>query len=90
MREIVLTEEGTKAIRKYLLELEAKRKEILDARLDTASDTVIPSEADITSDIKEFMDEDGDYYNNFGVTDNYNDDRPLVLSLGKDFTIKEQ
>ena len=90
MREIVLTEEGTKAIRKYLLELEAKRKEILDARLDTDDDTVIPSEADIISDIKEFMDEDGDYYNNFGVTDNYDGDRPLVLSHGKDFTIKEQ
>lgn len=35
------------------------------------------------------MDENGDYYNSWGVTDNYNSDNPLCLSQGEDFIFME-
>lgn len=34
-------------------------------------------------------DEDGDYYNCWGVTDSYNSDYPLGLEAGKDFVEEE-
>lgn len=71
--EYVLTEEGKRKVAVFIKECEAKRKEILDAGLDTAEDTQIPTEADILSDLNNGVevDEDGDYYNAWGVTDNY-------------------
>lgn len=37
--EYVLTEEGKRKVAVFIMECEAKRKEILDAGLDTAEDT---------------------------------------------------
>lgn len=74
---IKLTKKGKENLLFQLAELKAKRKEILDAGLDTASDTPIPTIEDICSEIEEFEDEDGDYYNGWGVTDNYD----LIISL---------
>lgn len=42
--EYVLTEEGKRKVAVFIKECEAKRKEILDAGLDTAEDTQIPTE----------------------------------------------
>lgn len=52
----------------YISELKAKRKEILDARKDTADETEIPTIEDIMSDLNygTEVDEDGDYYNGWG------------------------
>lgn len=83
---IVLTAKGREIIDTYIQELRAKRKEILDAGKDTADDTTLPNVYDIICDIEQFMDADGDYYNNWGVTDNYDSDYPLQLSINKDFT----
>lgn len=80
---IKLTKTGEEHLRFQLAELKAKRKEILDAGLDTAIDTPIPTIEDIRSDINEFEDEDGDYFNAWGVTENY--DIPISLHRGKDF-----
>lgn len=85
----VLTEQGKLKCNAYIAELNAKRKEILDARMDTANETDLPTIEDIESDIAQFIDEDGDYYNGWGVTDNYDSDYPLGLKLEEDF-IKEE
>lgn len=85
-KEFRLTNKGLKNVRAFLTECEAKRKEILDAKKDTAGDTTIPSVEDILSDINcgVGVDADGEYYNSWGVTDNYESDRPLGLSVGVD------
>lgn len=89
-----LTQTGREAIASYIMELEAKRKEILDARKDTADETFIPTEEDIISDIDSFIDlDDADgvcYCNNWGVTDNYDADTPLALYIGHDIVIDNE
>lgn len=88
MSRIVLTEQGKNIVKAYLAELEAKRKEILDAGKDTA-DMLLPTEEDILLDIEDNTDGDGDYFNNWGVTDNYDGDNLLALRCGEDFITKE-
>lgn len=80
-----LTEKGIKECERFIAECNAKRKEILDAGLDTADDTEILTTEIIEQDIELFVDEDGDYYNYWGVTDNYNSDWGIGLTLGVDF-----
>lgn len=80
---IKLTKTGEENLRFQLAELKAKRKELLNAGLDTAIDTPLPTIEDIRSEINEFEDEDGDYVNAWGVTENY--DIPISLHRGKDF-----
>lgn len=89
MKKVTLTKDGKRNVRLFIRECEIKRKEILDVGLDTAEDTCIPTIDDIISDIEVFMDENGDYYNSWGVTDNYNSDNPLCLSQGEDFIFME-
>lgn len=86
--EYRLTDIGIEKVKAYIKELEAKRKEILDAGKDTAEDTNLPTIADIESDIFQFIGMDGiegEYCNGWGVTDNYNCDYPLCLHIGEDF-----
>ena len=78
------TEAGKTKVNVYITELKAKRKEILDAGLDTADETTLPDEKDILDDI-EFFEEENEYYNNWGVTDNYNGDNALYLKRGEDY-----
>lgn len=89
--EYVLTEPGRQKIADYILQCAAKRKEILDAGIDTADATKLPTEKDILSDLNygAGVDEDGDYYNCWGVTDNCNSDYPLGLKAGEDFVEEE-
>lgn len=65
----------------------AKRKEILDAGKDTADETYLPTVEGILSDLNfgVGIDEDGDYFNGWGVTDHYNADDVLGLRIGEDF-----
>ena len=78
---VKLTKLGKAEVNTYIREAEAKRKEILDARIDTADGTWLPNEDDILMDIEHF-EEDGEYCNGWGVTDNYNADYPLYLKRG--------
>ena len=78
------TETGKTKVNIYIAELKAKRKEILEAGLDTADETNLPDEEDVLSDI-EFFEEENEYYNNWGVTDNYNGDNTLYLKRGEDY-----
>lgn len=77
----VLTKKGEEAVRTFIQECEAKRKEILDAGLDTADETTLPTVEDIQNDIMSFPLENGCYYNCWGVTDHYDSD---VLNLEQD------
>lgn len=79
-----LTKIGKTKVKTYIAELKAKRKEILEAGLDTADETILPNEEDILNDI-EFFEEENEYYNNWGVTDNYNGDDALYLKRGEDY-----
>lgn len=79
----ILTEKGKKEVAHFLRECEAFRKEILDAGKDTADDTYLPTEEGIIDDIAEWIDEDGAYYDAWGVTDNY--DLTISLQEGEDF-----
>ena len=85
--EYVLTEEGLRKVKQYVKELDAKRKEILDAGKDTIDETPNPvTVEDIEEDINfTGIDEDGEYYNGWYVTDNYDADYPISLMLGVDF-----
>ena len=81
------TEAGKKKAEAYLAELNAKRKEILDAGLDTIEEADC---AKLTIDnlledaIDTGFDEDGEAYNGFFVTDNYDSDQPYCFRLGVD------
>ena len=78
-----LTQEGIKKCEQFIAECEAKRKEILDAGIDTAYDTEIPTATDIELDINfEGLDEEGEYYTSWCVTDHFSS-RCISLVLGK-------
>lgn len=85
----ILTKSGRKAAETYIRELEAKRKEILDAGSDTADETTLPTVEDIEADIDfiglDANDGDPSYYNSWGVTDSYDADKPICLEYGVDF-----
>ena len=78
-----LTNRGKREVSRFIRECEAFRKELLDAGKDTADDTYLPTEEGILGDIEEWIDEDGAYYDAWGVTDNYS--LPISLIEGEDF-----
>ncbi len=85
-----LTDNGREIVESYIRELEAKRKEILDAGRDTADETTLPTIEDIVADICfcgiDWDDPDGPcYYNGWSVTDNYGSDYPVLLKYERDF-----
>ena len=88
--EYVLTAEGRRKVERYVKELAAKRKEILDADKDTIEETPDPVTVDdIVSDLNwGGVDENGEYLNGWYVTDNYDSDYPICLQLGVDFIEK--
>ena len=79
-----LTQTGEDKVKFYIKTLELKRKEILDAGKDTADETKLPTIEDIIADVEAF-EENGEYLNNWGVTDNYDSDFPLWLERGEDY-----
>ncbi len=81
-----LTEKGKREALLFIRNCKAKQKEILDAKLDTADETKLPTAEDIENDINftDLDDENGDYYNGWGVTNNYDSDI-LHLEYDKDF-----
>lgn len=79
-----LTQTGERKVKFYIKTLELKRKEILDAGKDTADETNLPTIEDIIADIEAF-EENGEYLNNWGVTDNYDNDFSLWLEKKEDY-----
>ena len=83
-----LTVSGKEICDAYIAECKAKRKEIMDAGKDTCNETNLPTIPDILDDIEfQGIDDDNEYYNCWGVTDNYDSDNPLSLTYGKDFVL---
>lgn len=85
--DIFPTDSFMRECEQFIAECKAKRKEILDAGLDTANDCELPTVDDIISDII-FMgvDDDGEYYNSWGVTDNYDSNKPFSCKV-KEFYV---
>ena len=83
----VLTTRGREIVDDYIRNCAAKRKEILDAGKDTADKTHLPYVEGILSDLNfgVGVDEEGDYFNGWGVTDHYDADNVLGLRIGEDF-----
>ena len=83
----VLTTRGREIVDDYIRNCAAKRKEILDAGKDTAEETHLPVVEGILSDLNfgVGVDEEGDYFNGWGVTDHYDADNVLGLRIGEDF-----
>lgn len=79
-----LTDVGLKEVGRFIAECLAMQKEILDAKSDTTNNTNIPTIDDIECSIGEYIEEDGDYYDCWGVTDDYSSG-VLSLHLGIDF-----
>ena len=86
-KEWKLIKAGEEQVKYFIKECEAKRKEILDAKIDTACHTHIPTKALILADINcgEDLAEDG-YRSVWGVTDNYD----LSIFLEYDIDIVEE
>ena len=81
-----LTEKGRKYVKTWIAGLEEKRKEILDAGLDTCEETTLPDVDDIEDDINEFADKEERYYiNGWGVTDSADYDELIQLDEGTDY-----
>ena len=85
--EYQMTDVGRKKVERFLSELKAKRKEILDAGLDTIDETPeLPTVQDIFDDLMDDVPDDyGEVMNGWYVTDHYDSDYPICLKLGVDF-----
>ena len=83
----VLTTRGREIVDDYIRNCAAKRKEILDAGKDTADETHLPDAECILSDFSlgVGVDEAGDSFNGWGVTDQYEADNNLRLHIGEHF-----
>lgn len=75
-----LTEIGHEHVNDFLKECSAKRKEILDAGIDTACQTSLPTKADILRELNdgENIDDSGEYDSDWAVTDNTDEDFAYV------------
>ena len=83
-RTYKLTAAGKRKAMKFLKGCSEKRKKILVEKKDTAYETTLPTIDDIVNDISLFgIDEDGEYFNTWGVTDHFNSDM-LTLVINKD------
>lgn len=87
----VFTVNGYRTAKRFIAECEAKRKEILDAGIDTADETELPTTQCILDDVNESvgLDEDNEYYNCWGITDHYNS-YPLSLTVGEDLIVTDE
>ena len=83
-----LTKKGRAKVSLFLKNCRAYRKELLDAKKDTARDTRLPNRDAILEDVEFWDDGDGIYNNSWGVTDHY--DLPLELIKGQDFIEDEK
>lgn len=70
---------------------EVKRKEILDAGIDTADETELPTSQDILDDVNTGvgLDEENEYFDSWGITDHFNS-HPLSLVVGEDIILTDE
>ena len=87
----VFTVNGYRTVRRFIAECAAKRKEVLDAGIDTADETELPTTQDILDDVNEGvgLDEDNEYYNCWGITYHYNS-HPFSLVVCEDIILTDE
>ncbi len=80
-----LTKHGKEVVEDFIKSCNEEKEKILNVGLDTSHEEYIPTIEDIEDDIGVFIDKDGDYYNYWGITDNYNSSNMLCLKENVDF-----
>lgn len=87
----VFTVSGYRTAKRFIAECEAKRKEILDAGIDTADKTDLPTAQDILDDVNVGigLDEENEYINSWGITDHFGS-QPLLLIVGEDIILADE
>ena len=86
----IFTEKGKKNAENFLANLMAKRKEILDAGLDTTEEfdcANLTIESLLEDAVDVGFDEDMQAINGYYVTDHYDSDNPYCFTLGEDIII---
>lgn len=87
----VFTVNGYRTAKRFIAECAAKRKEILDAGIDTADETELPTAQDILDDVNTGvgLDEGNEYFDSWGITDHYSS-HPLSLFVGEDLFLTDE
>lgn len=87
----VFTVSGYRTAKRFIAECAAKRKEILDAGIDTADETELPTAQDILDDVNTGvgLDEENEYFDSWGITDHYIS-HPLSLIVGEDIILANE
>lgn len=87
----VFTVNGYRTAKRFIAECAAKRKEILDAGIDTADETDLPTAQDILDDVNVGvgLDEENEYFNSWGITDHFGS-QPLSLIVGEDIILADE
>lgn len=87
----VFTVSGYRYAKRFIAECAAKRKEILDAGIDTADETELPTAQDILDDVNVGvgLDEENEYFNSWGITDHFGS-QPLSLIVGEDIILADE
>lgn len=76
---------------RFIRECEVKRKEILDAGIDTADETELPTAQDILDDVNVGvgLDEGNEYFDSWGITDHFSS-YSLSLVVGEDLIVTDE
>ena len=87
----VFTVSGYRTAKRFIAECAAKRKEILDAGIDTADETDLPTAQDILDDVNTGvgLDEGNEYFDSWGITDHYSS-YSLSLVVGEDLIVTDE
>lgn len=87
----VFTVNGYRTVKRFIAECAAKRKEILEAGIDTADETELPTSQDILDDVNTSvgLDEENEYFDSWGITDHYSS-HPLSLVVGEDIILMDE
>lgn len=85
------TPKGRLRVYHFIRECEVKRKEILDAGIDTADETDLPTAQDILDDVNTGvgLDEGNEYFDSWGITNHYSS-HPLSLVVGEDLIVTDE
>lgn len=85
------TPKGRLRVYHFIRECEVKRKEILDAGIDTADETDLPTAQDILDDVNTGvgLDEENEYFDSWGITDHYSS-YSLSLVVGEDLIVTDE
>lgn len=69
----VFTVSGYRTAKRFIAECAAKRKKVLEAGIDTADETELPTTQDILDDVNEGVgfNEENEYFDSWGITDHF-------------------